>query len=108
MRYGREKMVNVSKNDGVVNDGDCMSIRFVKPSPPSGTRMEADGTRTVMFSADVMVDGGERFFATFRRRQRVAYDPMLRMWVVDMDGFVEAVKERWSELRRRSDWRLAF
>ena len=98
MRYGREKMVNVLKNDGVMNDGDCMTMRFVKPSLPPGTRMEADGTRTVMFSADVMVDDGERFFATFRRRQRVAWDSMLQI----MDGFVEAVKER------RSDWRLVF
>ena len=74
---------------------------------PNNSRLESDGSRTVMVSVDIMTNGGTKFFATFRRRMPVHLDFGLRRYAYDVTDLEDMILERYPSLKRK-DWKIAF
>ena len=77
------------------------------PHQKKNSRLESDGSRTVMVKVDIMLNGGTKFFATFRRRMPIHLDFGLRRYTCDVTDLPEMILERYPSLKGR-DWNIAF
>lgn len=80
---------------------------FKPITPPKNSRLESDGSHTVMLKVDIMLNGGTKFFATFRRRMPIHLDFGLRRYTCDVTNLPEMILERYPSLKGR-DWNIAF
>lgn len=78
--------------------------------PPPNTRLEPDGSRSMMLHVDIMLDGGTRYYATFHKRMPVRFDLSLGKYVMDLgtnDEFKRMLEQRYPSLRNKQ-YRIAF
>ena len=80
---------------------------FKPITPPKNSRLESDGSRTIMVQVDIMLNGGTKFFATFRRRMPVHLDFELRRYACDVTDLEDMILERYPSLKGK-DWKIAF
>lgn len=67
--------------------------------PPKNSRLESDGSRTVMVKVDIMLNGGTKFFATFRRRMPIHLNFGLQRYTCDVTDLPEMILERYPSLK---------
>ena len=75
--------------------------------PPKNSRLESDGTRTVMVKVDIMLNGGTKFFAPFKKRMPLHLDFVLRKYAFDATNLPDMILERFHSLKGE-DWKIAF
>ena len=85
----------------------CINTILTNYPPPKNSRLESDGSRTVMVSVDIMTNGGTKFFATFRRRMPVHFDFELRGYAYNVTDLEDMILERYPSLEGK-EWKIAF
>lgn len=80
---------------------------FKPITPPKNSRLGSDGSRTVMVQVDIMLNGGTKFFTTFRRRMPVHLDFELHRYAYDVTDLEDMILERYPSLKGK-DWKIAF
>ena len=80
---------------------------FKPITPPKNSRLESDGSRTVMVIVDIMLNGGTKFFATFRKRMPIHINVDTMQYACDINGLEAAILERYPSLMRKK-WAIAF
>lgn len=80
---------------------------FKQITPPKNSRLESDGSRTIMVQVDIMLNGGTKFFATFRRWMPVHLDFELRRYACDVTDLEDMILERYPSLEGK-EWKIAF
>lgn len=74
---------------------------------PKNSRLESDGSRTGMVIVDIMLNGGTKFFATFKRQMPIHFDFGLRRYTCDVTDLPDMILERYTSLNGK-DWNIAF
>jgi len=83
-------------------------MNFTPITPPKkNSRIEKDGTRTMLVIVDIMLNGGTKFFATFKKRLPCRPDFELRRYTVDVTPLPQMIIERYPSLKNR-DFNIAF
>ena len=80
---------------------------FGKITPPDNSRMENDGSYTVMVIVDIMLNKGNTFFATFKKRMPVHIDFALQRYVIDAKDLEASILKRFPSLKSK-DWGMYF